>query len=687
MNKYLESFDYKKLTFLFYLLMFLEFCLFYNFSNRNIINFIPGNFDQSAYLVKAYELYEKIQNHEWSFDIFRESMIPTSSIFIFQTVCFYIFFGASRFVSLFINFLGFIGFQAFGFYAIKKLTYSYRYSLLFLAFLFSISSPYFWVGGIFDFRIDCLVFSFFGIFLGSVLLSNNFKERTWTIISALIASYLINLRFLTAAYIFGIISIYFSFCLVGLLKKPRTSVELANDGLSKIKNIILFSCIVIIFCVPILLVYKDQLYNYYIVGHVLGNEKLIRINEQGITNLYDSMLFYPKSLVENHLGNDYFLLTKLLTEFLFCGLIVFKFFYRRLITLNVNKDIFVFLLIAFFVPLCILNFDQSKSPVVGSVLVPPILYLTIYIVFLFYDNFKTIPLLKHIELLFVIILFGFGLINNINSYLQSTNSQNFSSIDKMYEDISKNILQYREKPIVLGADHVLDFLHTNTIKAWIYEHKKYIAPLVPDSVFGGSIFAVDAEKALTNLNNIDVLILNSKKYAINSFPSDHMSEQLSSQLFAYARNHMKSIGNYNIRGEHLNVFIKPYVNIYGISGDWLTSSGMEISIPKIFVNDISNICMRGNYPIQWLTREPHFNISRTDHNNLLGVSYNFTIIKKSQYELCINFSGTNFNSKKDLNIKIIPDAFFIPTQLNINSDTRELVVYKPNEVLINTKGA
>jgi hypothetical protein len=53
---------------------------------------------------------------------------------------------------------------------------------------------------------------------------------------------------------------------------------------------------------PLLFISRHQIFAYYGVGHVLGEEKYIIAHALGLFTILDQVLFYPRSIAVDHLG-------------------------------------------------------------------------------------------------------------------------------------------------------------------------------------------------------------------------------------------------------------------------------------------------------------------------------------------------------------------------------------------------
>lgn len=207
----------------------------------------------------------------------------------------------------------------------------------------------------------------------------------------------------------------------------------------------------------------QNIYNYYFVGHLIGNEKNIRMNELGIQNLYQALLYYPKSLFISHLGSVFLFILGVIFTYAIFGYLFIKTVYKKSINVQYNKEIICFLSLAILLPFIVLNLDASKTPVVINILVPPILFLSTYAFYCVTINFKS---LHQIFKLITIFVFLIGFTTFTKHFIGRNNSLLNEEVNRMYKDISKYVLTHSNSNsnIIVGADHISDFLIASSIE-------------------------------------------------------------------------------------------------------------------------------------------------------------------------------------------------------------------------------
>ena len=377
MNKFfLKKFDMKLAIFFLFLFLF-EFLLFKSYVLREVVGYYPWAFDQSGYLMNSYASYEKLLSLGIKSGL-SNTALPTSIIFIPFTTLFFLFFGATRLSALLINFFFFILLQIFSISTMKWFSQRNILCVMFCAALLSIATPLLNVGSLIDFRIDFLAFCLYGIFVCTIIRSKIFLDRKWTIIVAIVTSIMILMRCITAAYFFIEISILFlivCFCII----RTKNSIK-KKDALLRFKNILWLIGTCTISTIPFLWLNRQMIHDYYIVGHLIGPEKFIRMKEQGIINLFSDLIYYPHSILCNHLGKYGIVECTILFIVGLLSFFILKKQKKIKITSNKNdffsspSPYFTFLVLAILVPSIILTADSSKSPVGGGIVVVPILW-------------------------------------------------------------------------------------------------------------------------------------------------------------------------------------------------------------------------------------------------------------------------------------------------------------------------
>ena len=120
-------------------------------------------------------------------------------------------------------------------------------------------------------------------------------------IVAIARSLLISLRYFTVMYVAAVLGVLF---LLFVWSALRSNSGASDSFLARTRarNLIASAFIVTLIVGPLLFASRHQIYAYYGVGHVLGEEKYIWAHALELFTFLDHVLFYPKSIAFDHLG-------------------------------------------------------------------------------------------------------------------------------------------------------------------------------------------------------------------------------------------------------------------------------------------------------------------------------------------------------------------------------------------------
>lgn len=547
-------------------LIFFEIIFFRQHVKLYVAPYYTINHDGADILRKTYLSFEMFKTQMPLLSIIKFSILPQSFIFVFHSALAFLIMGANRLSALTINLGYFLILQIYGFYVIKTLTKSSCYGLIFIGLILSVGAPYFWAGGINDFRIDFIAFNLYGLLVGSILISNVFEDKKWTYISCFFAIYCFCMRFITVFYIFGMIGltllsfvIDLIFCAYFFKKNILVCYSNYPDN-KRIRNLIRFCIIFSIAFVIVCILTKDQLLNYYFVGHYAGEEKFLRLKESGVLNFSDYLYFYPQSLVKDHLG---FFIFKLIGSFYFIVAIqiIGSFFQRKSILLKNNGQEFrvvYFLLYSILSPLLILTMDISKSPVVASIMVVPFIYLSVYGLWVLS---ALVPckyqIKKYSEYIFVLAALGFGVFHFYqNNVGQISFIRHSTDLYQLYDDLLEYAKMKNKNFLYYGTDGINDFLGCSTIFNYSYEIKKLSIDFAEREALGGSIHAFSKDQILNQLDRVDFMILSDNKKQNFKFPSERALIQNLSVIKNHIHHKFIYTRQYNIFNQTFRLYLK-----------------------------------------------------------------------------------------------------------------------------------
>jgi hypothetical protein len=364
------------------LLIAVQAVLCYNFYVREIAWYPPANFDQTGYLTTSYFIEDGVR-HKGFIELARaigNRGHPTGVALPIEGALFGLIFGGARLPQLLVIFLAFCALQVFAFTTARAVWNSRAHGYMLLGLILCQTTAWYWAGGLFDFRFDFVAYCLYGIWVCAALRSRLFLDRKWAIACGLIGAFLVLQRFLTFVYLVGISAGFAAFCIaVGFLW--RADKDLVQRIWKRLSNLAISVGVLAVLVAPFFIRNWESIYNYYGIGHGVSIEKDVYARELGIGSLTDHLLFYPKSILQDHWGLI-FLLGAIIAV---VSSLIARFLDRRK-TPNSNavsrqEETFllqiVFLLGAILGPIVVLTIDIEKSPVVGSIVGVPAALLVV----------------------------------------------------------------------------------------------------------------------------------------------------------------------------------------------------------------------------------------------------------------------------------------------------------------------
>jgi len=663
--------------------------VFRAFYLREVAWNVPVNFDQTAYLLQSYKLQEQVLDH--GLGVLPKVFWPsagngaTGCALPLEGTMAALILGGTRFPRLLVNLLAFLGLQWFAFGTARQVGGSRAFGYAMVGLILAMHTPWFWAGGMFDFRIDFFATCLFGIWACAVLRSDIFLDRRWTIGAALLCAWLVLNRYLTLVYIVGICAAL-TVTLAVARWWFRGDAAVAWRLSRRLRHLAASVALLFLLVAPFLWAARLGIFHYYGGGHVLGGEKYVRMREMGISGLRDFLLFYPKSVVQEHLGKTFWwaaaasVAIALITRALNAG----KSNQLQPATRRYSARLQIgFLSLAIAVPIAALTCDISKSPVVGDIVTVPVAMLLLLVMI------RLGPTLAHATYLgvlrcgaVVVLLYGVGHFLDLgNRHLASFDHRadvaRIVDLCQYTSHLARN--QNWQQPRV-SFDLISGDLHSGVLGCVGYETTGELVEYVTQ--LGRPIGRVERAEAMADLANSDFVILTTTpKQGVLPF-YDGVREY-EKDLVAWAQQNMVVARTFFFQGDKVTLYVRPTAPtaaIGGISGGWITSAGADLelipgSLPKFpWIRIVGS-----NGFFRYLRHTPAVTATYEDSSGVHPLPTTATF-GDPDYVIQIDASSAKGDADGGCRIHVAFDTFFVPRDVNINSDTRQLVVPAPTQV-------
>jgi hypothetical protein len=675
------SFDRRLL----FILIALEAVVFFNFYYREVAWYPAQHYDQNAYLFQAYELDERVFSKSLGafFTALRSNENPSGLLLPIEGALAGLLIGGTRLPQLLVLFISFCALQVFAFATAQAVWGRRAYGYLLLGLILCQTTAWSFAGGLFDFRMDFVAYCLYGIWTCAVVRSNLFLERRWAIGCGLIGAFLVLHRFITIIYLLGVCAGFALACLlVGLFL--RGDPDLPERLKRRLLNLALAAVILIVLASPVLLVNWGAIHDYYVLGHATGQEKYVRATEFGVHDLVGNLLFYPKSIVKDHLGRT-FLRASLLA--IAIGAIA------RLLSRGRNAVVStapsrtetyllrnIFLLGSVLGPVIVLTVDISKSPVVGGIVGVPV---ALFVVALSASDPRELESNFRRTLIVAcgVVIFVFGLstqfqhaCRHLPEYAQRKNLEKVADLDRWLVRYANDYDWHNPR---ISFDVISGWFNSRAITVSGYEQSHMLIDF--GTLLGGGIMGVERPEALSMLANSDFAILTTiQKEGVYPF-YEHISRYWS-DLKAWADLHMIVARTVPFDRFTATIYVRPSAKVSGLSEGWVTHDGLTIEATPETLRRFPLIRLFGNPGSSRLPKAPTVT-AMIDTTGAKAEAVPASIYQNStNYEILIDLSNSELPQSDPVRLRLNFNTFFISKKTGVNDSPRELVLPAPNLV-------
>jgi hypothetical protein len=534
-----------------FVLLAAQYGLFRQFALREVVWAYPTHFDQAAALRRSYETYERMRSDGVLAGLYDRlsQPAPTGVLMPVEAALLFRLIGPSRLSALTLGFLHLALFQLALVYTLRWWSGRWSVAALGLGLLLSASAPFAVAGGLFDFRMDPIALCLWGVFSCAVVRSGVFAHRGFSLLAGAVAGVLVLLRFITLVYAGGVLTVMLVF-VVARRRSPANVLAAA-----------LMMCAI---AFPAMAVNLASMRDYYGPGHFIGYERQVWLKEQGLSTAWAYLMYYPRSLARDHAG-------PLLLAMCGTAVAAAAALRWRCRPGGANEAglgaaaTAVFLGACFLVPLTALTVHAVKSGVVGSILVPPLLWLTVFAVVRLTGAFRGHPIPRLCET-GLVALGALALVAGCWHQVDRMRRPgplagqrgDIEGLLALYDAIGAHSRRAGWTAPRVSTDRLAEFLNPGLVPSVVYERQGLL--LGYNGGLGSRIYAMTEPEALGIAADSDFVVVSDDGPDASVFPFEASMRAIRPSLRRLCDERFTRLGDFRFFGRQATLYARPAVS-------------------------------------------------------------------------------------------------------------------------------
>jgi hypothetical protein len=533
-------------------ILLVETALFFWKANRDVVRFYPRRFDQATYLSLTYETYERCQSGGFAAGVAElvKRGIPNGILLPLEAVTLFQVTGASRLSALSLNLLHFVVLTVALFLACRRLTGRSTTGFLGVGLLLMARTPYFWPGGLMDFRFDFAASCLFGTCVCLAILSDGFARPGISLLAGVAMGVCAVTRFLTLGY-FGILGLA---ALLLLLRAARVRAENAAV-MGRLRGLAIAAAALGVIGCPVVWANRGAIRAYYLGEH-LGDVGRARVAAEFHRGTVAFFAYYPFTVLVRHAG-------PLVVAFsLGAAALAWRFRSRaagrEAAPANERpRTAALIVAVSFLVPCALLTADPQRQPDVASILLVPVLLAFLLLLITAFrreggsNHSETIGAAAAVAAGLVFQLIGVSL-----SRAPPQESQDLAEVARLHDAAFSALRRSSRAVPVVSADRFRDSFAVNVLRAYAYERHGVL--LRARQGLGSSVLERPDEEVLGILAGSDLALL-TRVPAPGAlvFPFTRQMERIQSKLQEVCASRFVSEGRFRFFGGEVELFSAP----------------------------------------------------------------------------------------------------------------------------------
>jgi hypothetical protein len=663
--------------------------LLHTAATRDVAPYPPLRFDQAAYLTESYLAYERMRDQGFLRGLLSTVRERRAQGWLLQPEAAVLFavLGAVRMTAIDLNiayYLLYLGVTG----EVVRRRLDVGAALMALGLICSARTITSAAGGVFDFRLDFVGLCLWGIWVVLLALVAPSRQPVVWIGLGGVGVVLILTRVITAAYVLPILVGLALLTLVGVGRGSGTPVNATRRRLAMMVAGLMAVLAVVAFR------NWTEIAGYYIQGHLLSSEKTLRALDAGVVTLADSLSYYPISALRDHAGRELLLLMLLAL-----GTVIVLALWRRNEPERAWRPPEVdaaprldwvwtsaTLLLAIHVPYAVLTLNETKSPITGHVLVPPLVLLgTVGLHGLLYR--ALVPrgdLGKRLALWLGTVVLALGLLLQLDRVVRPqfapASPTDLASASRMSLEVGDYLQRTHVTRARWGTDTLMDVLAGGTSQVYYFEQRGVWLGIVPG--LGQAAISADfsVEEVLREADTADVLLLANapgEQRAVR-YPLEQSLQKAAPELRELAHRGFLRLGEYEMFGQTVSAYVRPGLKLEGLTPDgWITSRGIDVVVSPEGVPRASAIILRGQSFFNYFQSPLVVSATMLRPNGAEVPLPTHLQVTGTAYEIMVEIPPGLVELARTLRVHLDFSTYYQPSVVAGSPDQRELVIQSP----------
>jgi hypothetical protein len=258
----------------------------------------------------------------------------------------------------------------------------------------------------------------------------------------------------------------------------------------------------------------------------------------------------------------------------------------------------------------------------------------------------------------------------------------------MYDAMADAALRNGWNPVHISDNVVSESLYGRLLAPTTYERLGVL--LLARDLLGDSMFAVDAAAVQDGLRHSHFVALAPPPPPLAHVPFHDSMRHLDSLIREYCESHLVVVGRYRLPDGEVTLYERPHLNMEGVYGDWITSAGLTlVGEPRVLALRPS-IELRGPLHLSLLGgRLPRVQASLGEGPSAPALTAELLAAAGSEgreYVLGLRVDPRVVATLPEVRIHLTFDRYFVPAQIGLNEDVRQLVLPRPVDVRLLPQG-